>query len=72
MELNDVVMKLIGPVNPVGETRTDEERFENLKRLIALVDELTDEIEGVATSNRRSHEYSRKRAADLCDKFLGV
>ena len=40
MEVYDVVKKLIGPIEPVGESHTDEKRFENLKALTELVDSL--------------------------------
>lgn len=50
MELIDVVRKLIGPVNPIGESNTDEERFENLKTLTELVDFLVGDIDQVLTA----------------------
>ena len=69
MELNEIVMKLIGPVNPVGETRTDDERFENLKQLCELVDSLVVIIDKV-TPNERRHEFSMKRAGEYASNFL--
>lgn len=36
MELHEVVMKLVGPVMPAGETREDERRLENMKALTEL------------------------------------
>jgi hypothetical protein len=70
MEIHDVVMRLIGPVEPVGETRTDNQRLASLEQLTGLVDGLLEEIRGIAERHEHSHEYSVKRAADLCDKFL--
>lgn len=69
MELIDVVRKLIGPVEPVGETRADDERYENLKALTALVDNLICEVRYV-TENKSRHEFSMKRAGEHASKFL--
>ena len=40
MTNTDVVKKLIGKINPIGETNTDNERFENLKAMCELVNNL--------------------------------
>lgn len=69
MELHDIVMKLIGPVIPIGETNTDEVRFENLKQLCKLVDTLVFEIDRV-TAYMNQAEFSMKRAGEYADKFL--
>lgn len=70
LELKDIVMKLVGKVNPVGETITDESRLEALKDLCNLVDDLVAEINSVVICNRYSYESSRKIAADYAYKFL--
>ncbi len=31
MTHKEIIMTLVGPINPIGETNTDEQRFENLK-----------------------------------------
>lgn len=31
MDIYEVVTKLVGPIDPAGETHTDKKRFENLK-----------------------------------------
>lgn len=41
----DVVKKLIGNVHPIGETYTDEERFENLRRMTELAEQIIMELE---------------------------
>jgi len=65
----DVVKKLIGPINPVGETNTDNERFENLKAMCELVDQLLTDIDDVAYKNKDRHELSMKRAGEYASKF---
>jgi hypothetical protein len=69
MEIIDVVRKLVGPVEPVGETGTDNNRFENLKVLAKLVDMLIADIDSV-TCNKSRMEYSMKRAGEYADKFM--
>lgn len=69
MEIYDVVKKLVGPINPVGETNTDDERFKNLKVMTELVDELLTDIDTVAYKNKDSYEFSRKRAAEFAINF---
>lgn len=74
MELYDVVVKLVGSISPVGETHTDNERFENLKVMTNLVDKLLTDIDDVIPCKDR-HEFSMKRAGEYADKFynkLGI
>lgn len=47
IDLHEVVMKLVGPVQPVGETGEDERRLDNMRALTDLVDDLLGEIEKV-------------------------
>lgn len=69
MTNTQIVMKLIGPITPVGETHTDNERFENLKDLCELVSELNLKIKEVAEERTRQ-EYSIKRAGEYANNFL--
>lgn len=65
-----IVMRIVGPINPVGETNTDGARFENLKALCELVNDLVTKIDTVAYENKDSYEFSRKRAGEYAEKFL--
>ena len=69
MDYYEVVKKLIGEVDPVGETHIDNERFENLKKMTDLVDKLLKDIDDVAFLNKDSHQFSKKRSADFASKF---
>ena len=69
MEIYDVVHKLIGNTVPIGESNTDDLRFENLKALTLLVDKLIYDIEYISRQKDRV-EYSISRAGKFCDKFL--
>lgn len=69
MTHTEIVKKLIGEITPIGETNTDNERFENLKAMCRLVNDLVVEIDNVAINLNRP-EYSIKRAAEYAEKFL--
>ena len=70
MEIYEIVTKLIGKINPIGETNTDNERFENLKVMCDLVEKLIVDIDTVGYSNRNAYEFSKKRAAEYSEKFI--
>lgn len=70
MDYTKIITKLIGPIDPVGETNADDERFENLKEQCKLVQELIMRIQYVANSNKNRSERSMKRAGDYADLFL--
>lgn len=69
MELYEIVMKLVGPVQPIGETRADGERLANMKALTELVDRLLREIERAARSADRV-EASMKAIGAHARAFL--
>lgn len=71
MELIDVVRKLVGPIDPVGATHVDGERFDNLKTMTDLVDRLLGDIDRVA-AYKNSHEFSVKRAGEHASKFYDL
>ena len=70
MEIYDVVMKLIGPVTPVGESNEDNLRYENLKNFTELMDQIHSAIDDISYTCKNDHRYSVKRAGQHCDKFL--
>ncbi len=69
MEIIDVVKKLVGKIDPIGETRIDNERLENLKILTALVEGLIEDIYAVS-KNKNCPEYSRQEAGMYAACFL--
>lgn len=70
MEVYDVVMKLIGPVRPIGESNEDGRRYENLKNLTHLMDQIHSTIDEIAYTCKNDHRFSIKRAGEHCDEFL--
>lgn len=66
----DVVTKLIGKIDPVGETNEDDRRFENLKEMCSLVEKLITDIDNVGYRNQNNHQFSIKRASEFASKFM--
>ena len=60
-EVADVVFKIVGEIEPVGETETDNDRFSNLQTLIDTLDILIDEVTFVLPCENR-YEESMQRA----------
>jgi len=69
MDYYEVVKKLIGPIEPVGETNTDNARFENLVNMIDLMENMLADIADVA-ERETAPEYSVSRAGKEARKFL--
>jgi len=75
MDIHEIVKKLIGEIEPVGESNEDDRRYENLKALVMLTDKLMADIDDVATYNRSRIEFSMKRAGNYAKAFydqLGI
>lgn len=70
MDIYEVVKKLVGEIDPVGETNTDNQRFENLKTLTELIDKLLTDVDRVAYNNKGSHEHSKLKAREFVLKFF--
>jgi len=72
MELDEIVLRLVGPVRPVGESGADNQRLKNIYILTKLVDELLGEISMVAVCSDRQEasmriigEHARDFLADV-------
>ena len=68
--IEEVVTKLVGRIRPIGETNTDDERFENLVIMCELVNRLVMGIDNVAYLNADSPQYSMKRAGTYAKDFI--
>ena len=64
-----VFRKLIGDTRPVGETNEDNKRYENLKVMCCVVEQLLCDIDDIACDYKDRQEYSIKRAGELADKW---
>ncbi len=70
-ETYNVVKKLAGEIQPVGETYQDDRRFENLKETVTLVELLLADIIKVTKGADRV-EYSIQRAGKYAKEFLST
>lgn len=66
----EVIRRLIGPIQPTGESHSDDARFANLENLLAVMKTLHCEVDEIGYEYKDAHQYSLKRAADRCSKYL--
>ena len=69
MTVYDVVMKLVGPIDPLGDSNADAKRLENLKELTALVENLRYRVSQVVPAASRQ-EASMKAIGMHAKTFL--
>ena len=72
--LEEMVMRVVGPIEPTGETHTDKDRRQNLENLLVAVDVLVfkiDQLQGFADRPEASMALIGKRSRrfmdDLCE-----
>jgi inorganic pyrophosphatase len=70
MDYYEIVRKLIGNIEPVGETNEDDRRFENLKKITELTEKLIAEIANVESDYKSAYQYSMKRVSNYAGEFL--
>lgn len=75
--LNEIVDQLVGPVNPVADSRVDEERSENLDKLISLINHLGLQLFQVGTSDLEMYssantviKKAKKASRELGELFI--
>ena len=69
IELKEIVMTLVGPIDPCGEHDADVRRMGNLEDLIELTDCLLSEIVYASRSANRQ-EASMKAIGSRAERFL--
>lgn len=68
-QIADIVMSIIGEIEPVGESHIDDQRFSNLLKLQMTMDILLDEIMYCLPYLDRV-EYSVKRSAEQALEWM--
>lgn len=69
MKIEEILEKLLGKIEPVGETNEDNERFENLFRYREVLDFIIDRL--LICSNYKNDErYSVNRIGEKAFKIL--
>ena len=69
MEIEDVLRKLIGPIEPTGESNADRDRLDNLRILTEVVDRLLFDIAALERFKGRS-EAGMKRIGAHASYFM--
>ena len=69
MNLHQIVTKLVGPVDAIGEHNADQKRLANLKTLTELVEMLLLDIHYAARS-ANNHQDSMKAIGKYAKEFL--
>lgn len=69
-DIVEVVNRLIGKTQVVGESHTDEHRLNNLKLKCEIIDMLIDEIELDNVQSRGFVQHSIRESYDYSSKFL--
>ena len=69
MELSEIVLKLSGPIRPVGEHNNDTKRLENIKELASCVTDLLSAI-SEASMDAGSQEASVRAIGLFAREFL--
>lgn len=70
MKAEDVVLKIIGEIYPVGKTETDSERFENLKVWELVFKKLFDELTDIVHYKKDAYEASVIRIRDKAKEIV--
>ena len=69
MDVYEVAKKLLGPIEPVGETNADAKRYENLEATINLVAKLMSDLSQLTNYAYRP-EASMKKAGLKALSFI--
>ena len=69
MENYKIIKKILGLIEPVGETYEDAKRNTNLQETIIVMKYLFEDIRNVA-KNKDRVEWSMKEAGKMADSFL--
>ena len=70
IDIYEVVKKLTGEVEPVGETHEDNKRFENLEVMITLVEKLHCELDDIAYRRGDCKWGSVRKACNRINKYI--
>jgi len=70
MELIDIIDKLVGRIEPIGDTAIDNERFKNLKVYCELINEMVKRVDDIAYNNMNSNLASKKKAYNYISDFF--
>lgn len=58
-DMYQIVMTLIGPIYPMGESQGDTERLDNLHELTHLIDDLLTDVQSIAMETRQEASIAK-------------
>ena len=70
LEYFTIIEKLIGPIEPVGDSDVDRIRLKNLEQYTNLIDKMLVEVDSIASSYKDHHQSSLSVAGEHCSKFM--
>jgi len=71
MEIEEIINKLFGYINPVGETNEDNKRYKNLDNYRRVVDYVIEELVECARY-KNSNQYSVQRSGEEAFNILNT
>jgi len=69
VRIHEIVTRLVGPVNAVGETNADVTRYNNLVTLTDLIDHLLQDVRVAAAAANRP-EASMRKIGQYAHEFI--
>ena len=69
MEIEEIIRKLFGYINPIGETTEDNRRYENLINYKKIINYVIDELAECARY-KNSIQYSEQRSGEKAFDIL--
>jgi hypothetical protein len=72
MDYYEVVKKLIGTIEPIGDSSIDERIFKNLKKMIDLVDMMIIDLEEIVPMRFRQEASIKKAGLEVNRYFNGL
>ena len=70
INIHEVVLKLIWPIRPIGDSAADDKRYANLINMCELVNDLLSDIYNVHADYKDSYEHGVNRSSDYAKRFL--
>jgi hypothetical protein len=69
MDIYGIVKKLIGEIEPIGDSSVDEKRYDNLLEYCLLIERLLQDIKDV-TYYKDKVEYSMSKSGKRANDFI--
>lgn len=68
--INAVLDKLVGKIVPVADSTIDNERLENIRVFVDVLDAMYEAVESIATNFKDSQFHSAKEIGKFAQKWI--